>query len=487
MCTDFEEMSLVIWTIGSRLFIFLFVLFFMRQADHLHLDPREPPLPKPTIPIIGHVKFYVIFSPNLAQSAFRNRFLTLERFNIQAATGLVGISAKGKHALEHGTLLQDFYRQVPLAMSTEQLSKMTSTALSTLSLDLGRLAAGSHDHEHLVPDLYGFLRQRLVLATTGGLYGANANPLRSDPSLADDVCLIIFGKPNRTFDEAMFRLFFNIAPELTAPAGHQARKRLQKVLISYFRDHPDNDAFPSDAAELTRMRARIIRAAGLCDVDLGSMEIGMVHAAVANTAPILFWLVVNVFSRPQVLASLRAEVEKLVEFDTPADSSSQQPARRAVLRASQVTDQSLCPYTAAIHREVLRLCVSVTSTRFVDQDTTLPDGTLLKAGAIVHLPSAVAHRLPEGTAKTMNDTTKAYWPFGGGKHLCPGRKFAFTKNITFVAALAVGFDIEGLDEKSVPRCPIANLAGQGVAKLENAVRVTVRRRRGWEPRSALNY
>ncbi|KAK1990830.1 cytochrome P450 [Colletotrichum falcatum] len=523
MSTDFEEASLVTWTIGSGLFILLFALFFVRRLGHLDMDPREPPLLQPKVPIVGHVvsmwlhgggyylelyrksggvaraatlnilgqKFYVIFSPNLAQSAFRNRFLTAERFTIQSATGVVGLSGKGKQILEHGTLLQEFYREVPLALlSTESLSKMASTTLSTLTLDLGQLAAVSHGYTQLIPDLFGFLRHRLALATTDGLYGANANPLRSDPSLTDDVW---------TFDEAMFRLFFNVAPKLIAPAGHQARKRLQRVLISYFQDHPDNDAFPNDAAEIVRMRARIVRAAGFCDEDLGNMEIGMIHAALHNTAPILFWLVVNVFARPQVLASVRAEVEKLVEFDTPAEPSSQQPARRAILHASRVTDQNLCPYTAAVHREILRLCDSVTVTRFVDEDTTLSDGTLLRAGSLVHLPSAVAHRMPEvwgnhdsdvfepgrmldpdGKASAMSDRKKAYWPFGAGKHLCPGRKFALAENLTFVAALAVGFDIEGLDEKIVPHCPIANLMGQSVAKPENTVAVTVRRRRGWE-------
>ncbi|KAK0118743.1 hypothetical protein ONS95_007629 [Cadophora gregata] len=295
----------------------------------------------------------------------------------------------------------------------------------------------------------------------------------------------------------MFTLFFNVAPKLTAPAGHKARGRLQKVLIAYFRQYPDEWSFPDDAAELTRMRARLLRMYGMSDIDIGNMEIGMIHAAVSNTAPILFWMVISIFARPKVLAKLRAEVEKLVEV---TDGT-------ATLRASQLTDRNVCPYVAAVNREVMRLCDSVTGTRFVDKDVTLPDGTLLKAGALVHMPSAVGHRMadawgphdpedfiPERSLGRVADNSnpeevtftepssqrKAFWPFGGGKHLCPGRNFAFAENITFVSALAVGFEVLGLNVDTIPRCGYANLTGQSVPKPNQPAMVTFRRRKNWD-------
>ncbi|TDZ14060.1 25-hydroxycholesterol 7-alpha-hydroxylase [Colletotrichum spinosum] len=521
MAPDLLGFGLPTYALGSVIAVLLAIFFWIQHKSNLVLDPREPPLLDPRVPIIGHVlrmwrdgggyyvdihrrlgakaqavtlnilgqKLYVLLSPSNVQAAFRNRNLTSERFNVQAATGVVGLSARAKHLLEHSNLLQDFYRNMPLAMAPEPLRNMTMTALKTLSADLNELAAYSCGNGHEPLDLYGFLRDRLVLATTDGLYGNKTNPVRAKPGLVEDVW---------TFDEAMFTLFFNIAPKLTAPAGHKARGRLQEVLIAYFREHPDDLSFPADAAELTRMRARLLRKYGMTDVDVGNIEIGMIHAAVANTAPILFWMVVNIFSRPEVLANLRLEVEKLVEKTTDGT---------ATLRASQLTDRNLCPYVAAVNREVMRLCDSVTGTRFVDEDVTLPDGTLLKAGALVHMPSAVAHRMADAwgphdaeefnperslghiaengnpnkvTFTEPSSQRRAFWPFGGGKHLCPGRHFAFAENVTFVSALAVGFEVQGLDVDSIPPCGYANLTGQSVPKPRQAARVTFRRRRGWE-------
>ncbi|EFQ36661.1 uncharacterized protein GLRG_11807 [Colletotrichum graminicola M1.001] len=517
---DFLGLSPITYAVGSGVALLLAIFLWIQQKSNLVLDPREPPLFKSRIPIIGHIvrmwrdgggyyvdiyrrlgtkthavtlnilgqKLYVLLSPSIVQAAFRNRYLTSERFNVQAATGVVGLSARGKYLLEHSNLLQDFYRNMPLAVGPEPLRNMTSTALKTLSADLNELAASSCKAGKGPIDLYRFLRDRLVLATTDGLYGTKTNPVRIKTELVQDVW---------TFDEAMFTLFFNIAPKLTAPAGHKARGRLQEVLIEYFQKYPDDSSFPDDAAELTRMRARLLRMYGMTDVDVGNMEIGMINAAVANTAPILFWMVVNIFSRPKVLANLRAEVENLVEV---TDGT-------ATLCASQLTDRNLCPYVAAVNHEVMRLCDSVTGTRFVDEDITLPDGTLLKAGALVHMPSAVAHRMeetwgshdpedfnPERSLRRVSENSnpgevifseplaqrKAFWPFGGGKHLCPGRNFAFAENITFLAALAVGFEVMGLDVDTIPQCGYANLTGQSVPKPKQPAKVTFRQRNGWE-------
>lgn len=311
----------------------------------------------------------------------------------------------------------------------------------------------------------------------------------------------------------MFTLFFNVAPTITARAGHQARARLQEVLIAYFEKCADDASFPDDVAELTRLRARLLRQYGMTHVDIGNMEVGMINAAVANTAPMLFWMVANVFARPEVLANLRAEVERFVVRGND-DNDSATATATATLYASQLTDRELCPYLAAVNHEVMRLCDSVTGTRFVDEDITLPDGSLLKAGALVHMPSAVGHRIADAWGLGPHDPNdfnpersfgrasssegvdspgqargvftesplqrKAFWPFGGGKHLCPGRKFASAENMTFLAALAVGFEIQGLTPKSIPPCGYANLTGQSVPIPEQAAMVTFRRREGWD-------
>jgi cytochrome P450 len=160
--------------------------------------------------------------------------------------------------------------------------------------------------------------------------------------------------------------------------------------------------------------------------------------------------------------------------------------------------------------------------RVVTQDTTVSDanGTqyLLKSGAVLQIPTSVLQTSPEvwGPSagsfdprrflKTGNGSgtividgeekakgkeeekmqKKAYFPFSGGQHKCPGRHFATAEHLAMVAMLVLGFEITTLDGKeiAVPR----NREGQrgissGVGKPNDEfmrLQVKVERRRGWE-------
>lgn len=232
----------------------------------------------------------------------------------------------------------------------------------------------------------------------------------------------------------------------------------------------------------------------------------MVFASTNNSVPLLFWILVNVFARPGVVERLRAEVQGVVDV-VPVDeekgaveecSGKAAPRWQANIRASLLTDEARCPYLAAIQREALRLCNTTTGFRHAVRDTTLPDGTFLRAGSTVHIPTSISHRLPEvwGPAdpdefeparwiKTSGPpglikSPAAYFPFGGGKHLCPGRSFAYAENAGFLVTLVIGFTITGLAPETQPPCPIANLMGEGVPKPRQTAGIRIKRRQGWE-------
>ena len=44
----------------------------------------------------------------------------------------------------------------------------------------------------------------------------------------------------------------------------------------------------------------------------------------------------------------------------------------------------------------------------------------------------------------------AFYPIGGGRHLCPSRNFAFAEISGFLAALIIGFDICPLKGEDAP-------------------------------------
>lgn len=236
----------------------------------------------------------------------------------------------------------------------------------------------------------------------------------------------------------------------------------------------------------------------------------MVFAGTNNSVPLLFWIIVNVFARPGVVERLREEVRGAIDVEPVTREAmggergqgppAVLPRRQANVRASLLTDKARFPYLASIQREALRLCNTTTGFRHAVRDTTLPDGTFLRAGATVHIPTSIAHRLPEvwgpadpgefeparwikapgASSPGLIKTPAAYFPFGGGKHLCPGRSFAFAENAGFLVALALGFTIGGLAPGTQPACPIANLMGEGVPKPRQTAGVSIRRRKGWE-------
>jgi cytochrome P450 len=74
----------------------------------------------------------------------------------------------------------------------------------------------------------------------------------------------------------------------------------------------------------------------------------------------------------------------------------------------------------------------------------------------------------------------SFVPFGGGKHYCPGRHFAFAENLAVMAALLLGFDLEGLDRDLLK---MENSKMGQAAKPEpgwHGGPCVIRRRKGWE-------
>lgn len=311
---------------------------------------------------------------------------------------------------------------------------------------------------------------------------------------------------DRTFDQTLPYLASGILPWLLAPNGNRARIRVQAALAEYYRQHKTDKDFPDQTADITLLRHRVFRSLGFNDSEIGRMELTMVFASTNNSVPLLFWIIVNVFARPGVVERLRAEVQGVVdvvpvgEEQEAVGECGEKPATRwqANIRASLLTDEARCPYLAAIQREALRLCNTTTGFRHAVRDTTLPDGTFLRAGSTVHIPTSISHRLPEvwGPAdpnefeparwiKTSGPpglikSPAAYFPFGGGKHLCPGRSFAYAENAGFLVTLVVGFTITGLAPETQPPCPIANLMGEGVPKPRQTSGIRIKRRQGWE-------
>jgi cytochrome P450 len=114
----------------------------------------------------------------------------------------------------------------------------------------------------------------------------------------------------------------------------------------------------------------------------------------------------------------------------------------------------------SILKEVLRYHGIGTSVRFVTQDHMLDDKYLLKKGGIVMIHGPVQHTSVPAYGDKVYEfqhnrfvrspgvkkpTPVAFRGFGGGSTLCPGRHFASTEILAFVALMIAQFEFEPVE------------------------------------------
>jgi hypothetical protein len=307
----------------------------------------------------------------------------------------------------------------------------------------------------------------------------------------------------RDFEGSIFGFVLKIFPSYIVPKGVKGRADLQKALIEYYTAKHDLEP---DVAQMTKARAEVYRKNGLNPVDIGRFELAHLHVSTANAVPTVFWNLLYIFADPEVTSAIRKEILTIIT----EDGKNEQGKRVFKLDITKFDDN--CPLLVSTYRETIRLVNSHLGTRRVMADTTISDGNnsyLLRKGADCMMPAGVTHLsasiwgpdassfnarrflAPSNTTKLIEKEKAAdkqrkgaYIPFGGGKHLCPGRNFAFAEVLGTVAVLVQGWDILGVDGGLV-NVPVVRRArlGEGVVKprgKEAEMGARVVRRVGWE-------
>lgn len=241
------------------------------------------------------------------------------------------------------------------------------------------------------------------------------------------------------------------------PRSYRARQTIQQALHRYY--EAGHHLTDPNVAGITRNRASFLQSYGLTAAEIGQTESMLPVVAITNSVPTFFWVLVNILPRPDLVRRIREEVESFIQI-----SADEPRVGKVVSMEVSRLDESL-PLIVSCYRETLRLANHSVLTRRLMEDVniTTQDGEsfLLKKGNDVQLPAAVTHRRegiwgseptkfdPDRFLASSSKTSDAergrkasYIPFGGGRHLCPGRNFAFAEIIAFVAILIVGFDVE---------------------------------------------
>lgn len=220
----------------------------------------------------------------------------------------------------------------------------------------------------------------------------------------------------------------------------------------------------------------------------------MVFAATSNTIAALSWFFLRVFADPDLVARIRSEVAAVTAVDSHPDTGRPTTATIDVTRLEKD-----CPTLFACYRECLRMYADAVGNRRVLRDTTLRDPVsgreyLLRKGTNVQWAARLLHHLEPAWGEDVREFRPERWlhptsleekkrraamiPFGGGRHLCPGRFWAQAENLGVVAAVALGFEVQGA---KVPESTVAYFTTamkRPVGDRGPGIRIT--RRTGWE-------
>ncbi|KAF7155506.1 hypothetical protein CNMCM6106_004652 [Aspergillus hiratsukae] len=474
-----------------------------------------------TIPVL-HGKAYVVSSPSFAQAVFRNKALSFAPFVVEFVHRMEDLSAPAKRAYAEGLHTQ-VMQLFAARMNGSARKKMAAVALQELArlLPHHRLSegdiAGSPSNSP-VQDLWLWLRTIMTVSTTSSLLGTTNNPWIKDHSLVESYWKFEAGDP--TGRTSLI--------DVTYRNSKKSHDTMVDALEAYFAaecDVSSVDSSDSFVAPLTVDTAAIQRKYGFSAREIAATYVTIVHGALVNMVPTLFWCVAYIFSRPSLLAQLREELISALVSENGQRPEEDGKPRIVVMDADKI--ESCCPLMLSAFRETQRLVAIGTLHRRVVEDTTVSHNGgegqelsyLLKKGTSILLPVASTHRNPliwgptanefEATrflgsqsqtreaAMTPDNQEKledeestfarlrktAYFPFGGGRELCPGRHFATTEVLGTMAVLVLGYDIRTIDGGPLkqPRfAPSRMTAATARPHPEADLKVQIGRRDGWK-------
>ncbi|KAF2745642.1 cytochrome P450 [Sporormia fimetaria CBS 119925] len=485
------------------------ISLLLYKATYGNVDAREPPTIKPRLPVIGHLlgllryrtmyfkmihdkhpqlnvatlpypggKAYAAFSPELQRGILRNRnFTTGHKIALTKMFGLenhVVNAIMGQDGV-HQDITERILSAQSAALTGEPLKAMQAAALEIIA---SRLNCIHGNDEQDISNLYLWVRELFGTATSKVLFGPRSP--YNDSDLID---------AQWTFEGDMQGFIMGILPSIINRQAYKARALLQSALGKWYRAGHDQEKEPS---EYIKCRASLLRKQGIEPEEFAKLEIGTMAGATNNTIPSCFWVLVTIFLRPLLVDELRAQA-----LDMLGDHSEN---RKGVVEIHIGQIDEKCPLLVSCWKEAIRLNSHPISSRSVIRDTMIRDPDtgneyLFKKGRVIMLPATVLHRMisvwgddaDEFNARRFmsqaNEAEKrgAYMPFGAGKHMCPGRHFAFAEHLGFMTALLLGYEIEGLKKENV-RPDIIRL-GEAISKPAlggQGGHVVLRRRKGWE-------
>ncbi|KAH7128252.1 cytochrome P450 [Dendryphion nanum] len=505
---------------------------------YLFQDPAEPPIiPHPYLPFLGHVIGLFYYGSSYwdrVNTGYDYPIFTLQTLNARTVgivdttvTGvvhkhhpgrsfygmimevtcrLVGFKDESMTVIRHnldnvngsgeGLMLESHAMVSSVLSPGPVLNQLTSTLVDQFAQFFNGF------ENEWVGSLMNFVKDAFTQANAYTIYGAK-NHFALHPELVEQFW---------TYEEGMISVMAitttsslvpsNLLGWIFARKAWQARKVINAALAKYVAQGHYKHASP-----LIQKRVPINLKHGLTTEEAGKAELILFFGILGNAVPSAFWVLANIFARPDLLQKIREETEKVVDMQKNKDGK--------VVKTLDVTRlKTECPWIVSVYRETLRTIGNLSSVRFVREthEVSVPvkgndketKRWIVKAGSNIQIASAVIHRLkdvwgydadyfkPErfmentvaieeremkNTAtgnhskggadeKVRGDTftalplpllvpSVAFRTFGGGSVICPGRHFALTEILAFIALCVLNCDIEdGTLEGETMKLPV---------------------------------
>ncbi|KAJ4304264.1 hypothetical protein N0V88_001877 [Collariella sp. IMI 366227] len=458
--------------------------FLLRRVLYPTYDPREPPVLRPKLPFFGHFwsmsrellayfermyktyhmptctlpvftgKMYLINSPTLMAAAHRCPDLSWNTFIEKLSLNALGVSKKEVDKYKKPGYLQVELNVYYPSLTGEFLWETATSSMKVVEDNLNGLALGGGTH--VIHHVEMWLRDIISQVMVSGLYGEK-NPMTLE--LLDDmefekckVSMIMGGWVQRLFTKK-------------ALAG---RARIHAALSKYYLARHDEGPTVST---FIKNRAAVKRELGVSHVDLVAGESEAPWTSLMNTVPSLFWMFVNVWTRPDCVERIRAE---MLETTTVEGG------------AALVDLQKLykMPFIRGCVHEAQRLYSKLCAIRRVARDTTLRE---LAGGSISSRRDSMCSgsrqcrtwtrpsggRTPPNSDPTDSSTSLSL-------HMCPGRHLAVAELMGMVGGMALLFDVEGVVVPGVSTLRGACSMVRPAWKSDAEAKVTLRRRKEWE-------
>lgn len=157
----------------------------------------------------------------------------------------------------------------------------------------------------------------------------------------------------------------------------------------------------SNVSPLIQERVKTWREHGLTIMERSAFELGLVWAMNANSNPLVFWMLWRIYSDPELLARVRAEIDPYVIIEAPAVGFG--GLIGTATRIESINVDALinkCPWLKASYIECLRIDFNAWSFKAVQEDTVISERDdvsekfFLRAGTYAHGAHELHHTDP---------------------------------------------------------------------------------------------